>query len=130
VPIAQMDAIRSAWPGKPLHIDWLHAERWIGRAFAEGATTFEALLGNVQAFRAQQDALGRTGSRFIPSPRKWFDGNPGPWSGPFEIPASPTEPKRESAADRMERMLAERERPVVDTPTEDTPSGRALRVIV
>lgn len=126
VPVELMAEIRATWPGKPLHADWLHAERWIGRALADGVVAGDQLLQNVRAFRAQQDALGRTGSQFVPSPRKWFDGNPGPWAGPFEIPTAPTEPKRETAHDRMAAAIAELRASA--NPTEEHADGVIVRI--
>jgi uncharacterized protein YdaU (DUF1376 family) len=100
-----LDELRSIYPSN-LHTDcdWEAVARVLAGRLTAGETTREDLHLLTLQFAAQQDAKGNRNTQFIENPSKHYDGR-GKWKGPFNLP-----PKPESANDRIERKLAERER--------------------
>jgi uncharacterized protein YdaU (DUF1376 family) len=73
-------------PGLYRANDWMLAERAIAGLLEAGETPAE-LLAAAKQYRAQQDAIGKTGSQYILSPSKFYNGT-NAWRGPFPVPAS------------------------------------------
>jgi hypothetical protein len=87
---------------------WLMAEREFYRRIDEGASAAE-LVAAAAEYALQQDALGNTGTQFVMSPAKFFNGT-GAWRGPFPLPIDPkaSEAGRAQAAkaSALEREVA------------------------
>jgi uncharacterized protein YdaU (DUF1376 family) len=106
VPIEDMRGIRDDYPpGTYPESEWGAAERMVGQILGDGMSIAE-LRGRVRAFHAQQFACGNVGTQFIPKPSKFFAGDPGPWRGPFPLPAAKQPQRIESARDRIRRAAS------------------------
>jgi uncharacterized protein YdaU (DUF1376 family) len=79
-------------PGIYAAAQWLVACKHIERILEAGLDTPEGLIAKVADFRAQCDALERTGTQYVTSPVKHFDPVAGNWRGPFPLPAKPETP--------------------------------------
>ncbi|HEY1900727.1 MAG TPA: hypothetical protein VGG49_13145 [Steroidobacteraceae bacterium] len=89
-------ACKSKYPGGLHRGDhWLLAEREIGLRLDEG-TPGDALIGNTEAYCAQQEALGTIGTERVMRPNNFYNGS-GAWRGPFPLPVA----KSNRASDRI-----------------------------
>lgn len=83
--------LKAIYPATPENSAWIIAERDISRLLEAGESA-EQILANTAAYRAQQDAKGKSFSGYVYSPKNFY-GRDGHWRGPFPMPQSAA-PKR------------------------------------
>jgi uncharacterized protein YdaU (DUF1376 family) len=87
---ANWQRFRATYPrGTYPEADFMLAEKSGNLRLDEG-TPFSEFLDGAQRFRDQQDALGNIGTRFVPSPKNFFDRLTRLWTEKFPLPAPPT----------------------------------------
>lgn len=83
---ANWQRFRASYPkGVYPQADFVIAEKLGNQRLDEGAT-WQEFFDGVDRFKAQQDALGNTGSRWVKSPKDFFDHITRKWLEPFPLP--------------------------------------------
>jgi hypothetical protein len=83
--------------------DWQATCRTVAGYLDGGVTTRDDLVRLAHDFAAQQDAMGRRDTAFVPKPQRHYDSE-GKWKGPFVAPAAQQQ-QRETPVQSFDRAL-------------------------